>query len=586
MIYDFLSKIKPIDDDSDNGNQFVNLPQPDLEASKEWLNEEKQIKPQLGQQTVLENELPEQPIQDSELSEVSQEKVFPISQENINKYLKPDKTQQTSKSSDYLSLLNKAIEDDKEQKKHLMMLNAAQRMGAGLARIKPDYESIDRMQKLMPSSVDELNKKMEMQEKVKKIQDDEQLDDPNSAASQFLRDQLRQFTGKEPDPRLTGRVLIKQLGIDADKINQFITTKESKQQALQQHKEETAQKLEEKRREFNQNYEAKLANIKMMEQMYGATAETKKMYLDLAKEKEKNDQAYKQEVLTLNREKLQASAKEHAEKDEEKKLKRQSDAKTKFDTAIDYRNKRMGASGEAANVYDRSERIIAMFNNLKTDAKGNIDFGSATALEKEELIKSIDMIISGRSTISGAKEMRESAKTLNDKLANIKQHLMTDGLVPLNQSTIIKKLHDTIKRERSISGLRLAKTAASTAKNHPDVSDEDKAESIWEKYNVEPNEQYLMIKHKLEPNDIMTLRDRKIDLKDVIAQLDSGKKLDKIIPNKGITNVEPSQNELTYLKAAYASKGHNLSDDQIKATIAQHPEILDKIRKGKNNGPK
>ena len=336
MVFDFLNKLKINEDDTDNTNQFQNLPKPDVDAEKEWLNEEKQIKPNLGQQTVLENEQEESPVDrtsepsESESPTISQNKSI---QKNINPQLEQEykdfiseqKPTEQPKKLNYLDLYEQARKKDEETAKRHGILLAAQTLASGIAGVTPNLELIEKMQKSTPSAVSQLDKKMEMQEKIKKIQDDEALDNPEGVASVFLREQLSQFTGKPVDPKLTARVITKQLNLDPDKINQLITTKQSKADALQQQKEQFKVTQEQKKAELERrikederDYNLQVLSLQTQAMMGANKQDIDKKLLDLKIKHEKNQEEYRNAFLNFQKEQL-TEKKQQREKDRETK---------------------------------------------------------------------------------------------------------------------------------------------------------------------------------------------------------------------------------------------------------------------------
>ena len=224
-----------------------------------------------------------------------------------------------------------------------------------------------------------------------------------------------------------------------------------------------------------------------------------------------------------------------------------------FDKAVDYRSKARGASGEAANVFDRATRVLGMFSTLPTTKKGEMDFSHVVDLEKTELIKSIDTILSGKSTISGAKGLEEATKSFKDDLAKVRQYIIGDGLVPLNQAKTVEKLYKTIERERDITGWQLAKNAASTAKSYKSVPDDLKSDVIHSKYGVNPTEQQLLVDYKLQPTALSVLKSKGIDPETALQQLKSGKKITDLtqqnVSNKKIMRklYSPSANKTKFV---------------------------------------
>ena len=221
--------------------------------------------------------------------------------------------------------------------------------------------------------------------------------------------------------------------------------------------------------------------------------------------------------------------------------------------AVDYRSKARGASGEAANVFDRATRVLGMFSTLPTTKKGEMDFSHVVDLEKTELIKSIDTILSGKSTISGAKGLEEATKSFKDDLAKVRQYIIGDGLVPLNQAKTVEKLYKTIERERDITGWQLAKNAASTAKSYKSVPDDLKSDVIHSKYGVNPTEQQLLVDYKLQPTALSVLKSKGIDPETALQQLKSGKKITDLtqqnVSNKKIMRklYSPSANKTKFV---------------------------------------
>ena len=234
-----------------------------------------------------------------------------------------------------------------------------------------------------------------------------------------------------------------------------------------------------------------------------------------------------------------------ADKKEADTEKQQNKDAIAFDKAVDYGSKARGALGEAKSVFDRSERLNAMFSTLPQNAKGEYDFGKVDPLQKAEMVKAIDTIISGKSTIGGSQELTKASTSFKDELAHLKQYVLGDGLVPLGQQQTVKKLYDTIQRERDITGWQLAKNAASTAKSYGNLKDEDKARVIAERFGVSPEDQELLSTHRLMPGMLLNLKQKGIDPKAALEMLKSGKQYKDIIgqaPNLTTIDKTPSQN--------------------------------------------
>lgn len=239
-----------------------------------------------------------------------------------------------------------------------------------------------------------------------------------------------------------------------------------------------------------------------------------------------------------------------------------------FDKAVDYGAKARGALGEAKSVFDRSERLNAMFSTLPVDKKGNMDFSKVDPLQKAEMVKAIDTIISGKSTIGGSAELTKASSSFKDELAHLKQYVLGDGLVPLNQQQTVKKLYDTIQREREITGSQLAKAAATTAQAYKNLNPEDKTRVIAEKYGVSPEEQELLTTHRLMPGMLLDLKQRGIDPKDAVQMLRSGKSLKEVVGDKQpLTTIDKGAKPVVDSKIqAYATQ-HSLPYEQAEAIL-------------------
>lgn len=247
-----------------------------------------------------------------------------------------------------------------------------------------------------------------------------------------------------------------------------------------------------------------------------------------------------------------------------------------FEKAIDYGSKARGTNPEAKANLDRSTRILSMFSTLPTTKDGSMDFSKVDALQKAELVKSLDVILSGKSTISGSKGLEDTTQSYKDKVAHVKQMILGDGLVPIGQQDTVKKIFNTIERERDVIGWQLAQAAGATAKAHKHISKDDVHEQIYSKFGITPVEQDLINDYHLNPNMMLSLKQRGIKPEDALELLKSGKKIQDITGNKAqvqqnSTTIPSSNKQITVTDK---TTGQSKLMDSITAQkiIAAHPE--------------
>lgn len=214
--------------------------------------------------------------------------------------------------------------------------------------------------------------------------------------------------------------------------------------------------------------------------------------------------------------------------------------KTELDKHLTGQTKgRSGAVQGALAQKMRGESINQMFENLPRKADGNINFGAAGVAHKEELIKGIDLMLSGgRSTIGGTEHLRQAYATGIDKLTAIRQKIALGKLPELGEEKIIEQMYDLMNRESDVARLQAGKglgSSISTGFQH--TTPEDKRLAIAKISDVSPAEQELMMDNNATVTQMMELKRRGIAPDDALALLRTGKKLPEILkaPGKSTT---------------------------------------------------
>lgn len=225
---------------------------------------------------------------------------------------------------------------------------------------------------------------------------------------------------------------------------------------------------------------------------------------------------------------------------------------------------RSGIVQNALTQVQRGESLNEMFNALPKKADGSIDFSTAKAAHKEELVKALDLMLSGgKSTISGTTELRHAYSTAYDELAKIRQKIAGDELPSLGQQKIFEQIYDLMQRETNVARLQAARNLdAGGSKAFTAVPSETKRLQIHQLTGITPEEQALMNEYKVGMPLMIQLKSKNIDPVQALEALKSGKKIEQIVGEK-TTTINKGQVTQDPKIAAYAQQ-NGLSYDHAK----------------------
>lgn len=192
---------------------------------------------------------------------------------------------------------------------------------------------------------------------------------------------------------------------------------------------------------------------------------------------------------------------------------------------------RSGIVQTALAQVQRGESLNEMFNALPKKSDGSIDFGTAGKAHKEELIKAIDLMLSGgKSTIAGSEHLRGAYGTAFDELATIRQKIAGDNLPSLGQQKIVHQLYDLMDRETNVARLQAARNLdAGGSKAFKSLTPEEKRQQIQQLTGISPEEQALINDQKVSMPMMVQLRAKGIDPVQALQAVRSGKKIEEVL---------------------------------------------------------
>lgn len=229
----------------------------------------------------------------------------------------------------------------------------------------------------------------------------------------------------------------------------------------------------------------------------------------------------------------------------------------KFGDVISFNKQARGNAAQIENLVNQTDRINTLMDGLPKDRHGDPDLNKITPIQKDELIRTFDTLLAGKSTVSGQQELMSSADSIYNRAAKMKQFLTGDKS-STNEGKLLKSIVDTVKRE---GGLAKEKIKDMSYENHL------RFKRLKEKDPDFVNE-VLKQSGKMDDDDIK-LRDLGYKAYDINNLLNSGYNKEDLLKfaSQGIKPKEIKQQVKSDNKRdtrTIIKKGYNPSTDQTQ----------------------
>lgn len=229
----------------------------------------------------------------------------------------------------------------------------------------------------------------------------------------------------------------------------------------------------------------------------------------------------------------------------------------KFGDTISFNKQARGNAAQIENLVNQTDRINTLMDGLPKDRHGDPDLNKITPIQKDELIRTFDTLLAGKSTVSGQQELMSSADSIYNKAAKLKQFL-SGNKVSTNEGNLLKSIVDTVNRE---GGLAKEKIKDMSYENHL------RFKRLKEKDPEFVNE-VLKQSGKMDDDDIK-LRDLGYKAYDINNLLNSGYNKEDLLKfaSQGIKPKEIKQQMVQDKQKSnkiVVKKGYNPSTDQTQ----------------------
>lgn len=119
----------------------------------------------------------------------------------------------------------------------------------------------------------------------------------------------------------------------------------------------------------------------------------------------------------------------------------------KMGQTVNFDKQARGNAAQVRGLVQMGDRIDTLIDSLPKKANGDPDLSKLTPINKNELIGTFDVLLKGKSTLGGQKELMHSADTLYSHIAQMQQFL-SGNKAYTNEGQLMKSIADTVRREK------------------------------------------------------------------------------------------------------------------------------------------
>ena len=196
----------------------------------------------------------------------------------------------------------------------------------------------------------------------------------------------------------------------------------------------------------------------------------------------------------------------------------------KLGDVTNFNKQARGNAAQIQNLVNQGERLQTLVDSIPKNSRGEPDLGKVTPIQKEELLRTFDTLLAGKSTVSGQQELMKSVDSIYNKAAQIRQYL-TGNKAYGNESGLLKSVVDTIYREKGLAVEKIKDMSYENSIGFKRLREKDpdyvkqilKEKAQMDDYDVSLRE------HGFRANDVNRLLNSGYDKAEIAKMAESGK---------------------------------------------------------------
>lgn len=242
--------------------------------------------------------------------------------------------------------------------------------------------------------------------------------------------------------------------------------------------------------------------------------------------------------------------------------------KQKLGDVTSFSKQARGNAAQIENLVNQGERLQTLIDAVPKNARGEPDMNKLTPLQKDELIRTFDVMLAGKSTVSGQQELLKSANSIYNDVAKVKQYL-TGNKAYTNESGLLKSIIDTVNREKGLAIEKIKDMSYQNSLGFDRLNKKDpefvkemlKAKANMDDYDLE------IRKNGYRAPDINRLLNEGYDKAEIAKAAAQGVKASELKP-KGIASNKKQQPKLIQeVKSIRPEDVDSLSDEEVEAEL-------------------
>ena len=245
----------------------------------------------------------------------------------------------------------------------------------------------------------------------------------------------------------------------------------------------------------------------------------------------------------------------------------------KLGEVTNFNKQARGNAAQIANLVQQGDRLQTLVDQIPKTRSGVPDLSKVTPIQKEELIRTFDTLLAGKSTVSGQQELMKSANSIYNEAAKFRQYLSGNKAYG-NEGGMLKSIVDTVNREKGLAVEKVKDMSFESAAGFKRLQEKDPAfvKEILKQKALMDDYDYELRKLGYRSYDINRLLNEGYDKVELLELAKKGTPSSKI-QAKGVH--QPSQPAKQSGKVV-VKKGYNAKTNQTQLIYSDgSKEIVD-----------